>query len=276
MSQQAIDAVKSYYNTKVESFFDVWGGEHIHYGIYHDDQESLSEASQRTVENMYALLTDVPANANVLDLGSGFGGASRFLTGKGHRVTCVDVSSENNRINRQLSAEQGIDAITILEEPFESLSLPDKTFDVVWSQEAICHSAALEKVFSEALRVLKAGGEFVLGNTCCSESIPADVLEKLNQRNPMTLQTIDFHSKLAMSLGFEESVCMDMSDQLSLHYSKMLQEARAKEAVMVARDGQAYFDRVVRGLAYWMHMCDEGYLAWGIWKFVKPSIEGAQ
>ncbi len=271
MSRESIDAVKSYYNNKVESFFDIWGGEHIHFGIYHDGQESLFDASQRTVEKMYSLLTDIPANARVLDLGSGFGGATRFLAGKGHQITCVDVSAENNRINRQLNEEQGLDAITILEDDFEALSLPDETFDVVWSQEAICHSESLDKVFSEAFRVLKPGGEFVLGNTCCSESIPEDVLQKLNQRNPMALQTINLHSKLATSLGFQESTCMDMSDQLSLHYRKMLQEVGAKESVMVARDGQDYFDRMTRGLAYWLQMCDDGYLAWGIWKFVKPA-----
>ena len=40
--------------------------------------------------------------------------------------------------------------------------LKDNSFDGVYDFEAICHSKSLEKVYSEAFRVLKPGGLFVL------------------------------------------------------------------------------------------------------------------
>ncbi len=269
MNRQSTGSASHYYDAKVQSFFDIWGGEHIHFGIYLDGNETLSEASAGTVEKMYSLLSREPTGARILDLGSAFGGPARLLSGKGHHVTCVDLSTANNQVNRQLNAEHGFDSITILEESFESLSLLDETFDIVWSQDAICHASDVEKVFREAYRVLKPEGEFVLCNTCCGESIPADMLQELNKRNSLSLQTISHHSKLATSVGFTERTCLDMSEHPSVHYKKMLQGVHAKEADMVARGGRKYFDRVVQSLEYWLGACDDGHMTWGMWTFSK-------
>jgi ubiquinone/menaquinone biosynthesis C-methylase UbiE len=269
VSPESKEEANGYYDSKVQSFFDIWGGENIHFGIFHDGEESLSEASVKTIEKMYSELTRTSTPARVLDLGSGFGGAARYLADKGHNVTCVDASPENNRVNSQLNAERGFDTITVVDGRFESLSMLDESFDVVWSQEAICHSTDVAKVFSEAWRVLKPGGEFALGNTCRSESIPAHILGDLNKRNSLDLQTLDFHSELAKSLGFQVSVCNDMSTHLGTHYRKMIEEVRAKESIFTEREGKKYFDRVVVSLQYWLRMCDEELMKWGIWKLVK-------
>lgn len=271
MNRQSTGSASHYYDAKVQAFFDIWGGEHIHFGIYLDGKETLAEASARTVEHMYAMLSAVPQGARILDLGSAFGGPARLLSSKGHYVTCVDLSTANNRVNRQLNEAHGFDSITILEENFESLSLPGETFDIAWSQDAICHASDLEQVFREAYRVLKPGGEFALCNTCCGDAIPQDVLETLNQRNSLSLQTIGQHSKVAASVGFTESVCMDMSAHPSVHYRKMLEGVHAQEAEMVERSGSVYFDRVVRSLEYWLGVCDAGHMTWGMWKFLKSG-----
>ena len=269
MNRQSTGAASNYYDAKVQSFFDIWGGEHIHFGIYLDGEETLSEASARTVEKMYSRLSRKPEGARILDLGSAFGGPARFLASQGNHITCVDLSAANNQVNRQLNAANGFDSITILEENFEALSLPDESIDIVWSQDAICHASNLEKVFREAYRVLKPGGEFALCNTCCGDAIPADVLETLNKRNSLSLQTMSYHSKLATSVGFTENACLDMSEHPKVHYQKMLQGVHAKEAEMVERGGREYVDRVVRSLEYWLGVCEAGHMTWGMWTFLK-------
>ena len=47
MSGQSADSANKYYNAKAQSFFDIWGGEHIHFGLYDDDTETLAEASTK-------------------------------------------------------------------------------------------------------------------------------------------------------------------------------------------------------------------------------------
>lgn len=264
------EAVRSYYNARSESFFDIWGGEYIHYGIYRTGEESLAEASRATVEHMYRGLSLDGACARVLDLGSGFGSAARYFAERGHRVTCIDLSTQNNAVNRRLNEEQGITGIEILERSFESLPFDDASFDVAWSQEAICHTAEPREVFAEVFRVLAPGGRFTLSNTCRSASIPGDVLETLERRNPVHLRTIAEHTELAESLGFEQESCRDLSGSLTLHYRNMIANVRANETEMVAREGEDYYRRVLEGLGYWLEVCEKGHLAWGIWRFVKP------
>lgn len=265
------DAVRSYYNTRSESFFDLWGGEYIHYGIYRTGDESLAQASRTTVDQMYDALQLGGTPARVIDLGSGFGSAARVFAEHGHRVSCVDLSAQNNAVHRRLNREQGIDGIAILERSFESLPFDDRSFEVAWSQEAICHSEDPVEVFKEVFRVLAPGGQFTLSNTCCSVSIPRDGLAKLERRNPVHLKSVDEHTRIATALGFELVSCRDLSDSLTLHYRKMLANARDKRDGFIASEGEDYYERVIKGLSYWLQTCERGHLAWAIWHFVKPA-----
>lgn len=49
----------------------------------------------------------------------------------------------------------------------------------------------------------------------------------------------------------------------------MLRNVLSKESEMAAREGEEYFQRVVRGLNYWLELTEREYLFWGIWKFAK-------
>ena len=271
MSSQSGEAAHGYYNAKVQSFFDIWGGENIHFGIFRTGNETLAEASMNTIKEMYSMVqTSIEPGGSALELGSGFGGAARYLSNRGHQVTCVDASAENNAVNARLNEERGVSAITIVEGRFEALDLPDASFDLAWSQEAICHSTSVTDVFRETFRVLRPGGIFALGNTCCTDSVPEATLAELNRRNTLDLRTIEFQSQLAESMGFEVTTCHDMSGHLSPHYKKMIEEVREKETLLVERYGDKQFKRIVESLEYWLKICYEGNLAWGIWQFSKP------
>ena len=56
-----------------------WGGEDIHIGLYESPDEPIAVASERTVHSLLNLATDLCEGGCVVDLGSGYGGASRRL-----------------------------------------------------------------------------------------------------------------------------------------------------------------------------------------------------
>ena len=90
-----VDVAREYYNSEdADNFYYlIWGGEDIHIGMYADANESISVASRRTVEHLAAKLDNLSANAQVLDLGSGFGGSARFLAANHEcRVTALNLS----------------------------------------------------------------------------------------------------------------------------------------------------------------------------------------
>lgn len=54
---QVVETARSYYNsTDADTFyFTIWGGEDIHIGKYYSDEDSIFEASRRTVQEMAEL-----------------------------------------------------------------------------------------------------------------------------------------------------------------------------------------------------------------------------
>ncbi len=96
----------------------------------------------------------------VLDVGSGLGGASRYLAREfGCRVTGIDLTGEYCRVAAMLSRRLDLDSRAFycqgsaLEMPFA-----DATFDVLWTQHATMNIPDKAKLYREMWRVLKPGG----------------------------------------------------------------------------------------------------------------------
>ena len=96
----------------------------------------------------------------VLDVGSGLGGASRCLAQEfGCRVTGLDLTREYCRVSGMLAKRLGLDSRVsyrhgdALEMPFE-----DAAFDVLWTQHASMNISNKTRLYSEMWRVLKPGG----------------------------------------------------------------------------------------------------------------------
>ena len=78
----------------------------------------------------------VKLEAKILDMGSEFGGASRYLASNhGVHVTALNLSSVENERHRQLNERTGSsDTITITDSNFKDIPLPYKHFDIILSQ----------------------------------------------------------------------------------------------------------------------------------------------
>ncbi|MEB3341102.1 methyltransferase domain-containing protein [Okeania sp.] len=75
-----VNTAREYYNSdSADNFYaTMWGGEDIHIGIYQSENESVFDASRRTVEKIASLL-NLSKDSKVLDIGSGYGGGARYL-----------------------------------------------------------------------------------------------------------------------------------------------------------------------------------------------------
>ena len=81
-STSADTVAADYYNSRdADQFYElVWGGQDIHIGLYDHADEEIATASERTVETLIKLAIPLPEGGVVVDLGSGYGGASRRLS----------------------------------------------------------------------------------------------------------------------------------------------------------------------------------------------------
>ena len=102
-TDSATTVARDYYNSSDADHFyaQVWGGEDIHVGMYQSPDEPISDASHRTVQHLSKRLEGIVPESRVLDIGSGYGGAARYLSQTFHcSVTCLNLSEVENERNR--------------------------------------------------------------------------------------------------------------------------------------------------------------------------------
>lgn len=274
---QAVETARSYYNSDdADNFYHtVWGGEDIHVGLYDPPSEDIAAASRRTVEHMAQKLGRLTSDSHVLDLGAGYGGSMRYLARTvGCKCVALNLSEAENERDRRKNKEQGLDhLVEVVDGDFTNLPYPDATFDAIWSQDAFLHSGDREKVFAEAVRVLKPGGELIFTDPMQSDDADDAALGPVYDRIHLSsLGSPGFYREQARKHGLEELEFDDHSHQLVNHYSRVRQELDHKQAeCRAAGVSQAYIDRMKTGLEHWVENGKKGNLAWGIFHFRKPA-----
>lgn len=271
---EPVKVTKSYYDSDDAHnfYYTIWGGEDLHLGIYESENDSIYEASRRTIRHMAEKSGLVGKNARVIDLGGGFSGSARYLAKNyGWEVVVLNLSETENRRGRKMNKEQGLDnLIEVIDGNFAEIPYDDGYFDLVWSQDAILHSDNRKKVLEEAHRVLKPGGEMIFTDPMQADGCPEGVLEPIYERiHLQSLGSPGFYRDYAKKLGFEEVGYEPLDQHLTLHYGRVLKELEAREHELEGVVSRSYIENMKKGLRHWVDGGQKGYLAWGIFHFRK-------
>ncbi|MDN3516092.1 methyltransferase domain-containing protein [Aquisalimonas lutea] len=270
----AVATAREYYNSDdADRFYHtVWGGEDIHVGLYESDEEPIADASRRTVAHMADLLGELTPEHRILDLGAGYGGTARYLAQTfGCPVVALNLSEVENERDREMNKAVNLDhLIEVLDASFEEVPYPDNHFDVVWSQDSFLHSGDREKVIHEAARVLKPGGVLIFTDPMQTDDCPEGVLQPILDRIHLeTLGSPGFYRRTTKEAGLEEIGFEDHSHQLPRHYGRVLEETKSREDSLEGIISREYIERMKQGLQHWVNGGNNGYLAWGIFRFRK-------
>lgn len=169
LTPRLADRIVGYWDrgtTAYEYFF----GDHIHF-CYVDEGTSPThdEASERLIERL-AEHGGMERGARVLDVGSGLGGTAFYLAEHfDARVTGANLSTQQIERSRERAEELGRSGVDFVHadahtlEPFE-----DGSFDAVWSVESCEQYQDKKRFLSQAHRVLRPGGRFVMSTWCSS------------------------------------------------------------------------------------------------------------
>lgn len=269
-----VQTARDYYNSEDADnfYFHIWGGEDIHIGVYEHNAEDIATASRRTVEAIANQLSGVAAGTRILDIGSGYGGAARYLAKRfGAHVTALNLSETENERNRQMTHEAGLtDLIDVVDGSFEDIPASDESFDIVWSQDAILHSGKRERVVAEVARVLRPGGEFVFTDIMqADDASPSDLQPVLDRIHLDSLGSLEFYRNAAANNRLAELKFQDMTAHLPRHYSRVKEELLEKRGTLDGKVSDAYIDRMLNGLQSWVDAGNAGHLVWGILDFKK-------
>lgn len=156
----------------------------------------------------------------VLDWGCGLGGATMALARDldAGEVFGIDIDKGNldhaSRNIREAGLAERIELRLVEPGP---VPLDDGTFDIVFTQAAVCHIADKATVFADYLRVLKPGGkvlcvDWMKGDQRDASNAYADWDDILRQEGlDFTFMTAAFHVDAMQSVGFEDVSVRDES-----------------------------------------------------------------
>jgi len=167
-------------------------GEHIHHGYWATDEAKANDSKEVAQINLIRLLLEISSVAegsNVLDVGCGIGGTSRYLASQmGCAVTGVTISGKQVQIATRLTkteaakdssaAEVDVDVDGFIplgkgkvrfieldaEHMGEFFAKDAGKFDAVWISEALSHFPNKGLFFQNAHKVLKPAGKLVLAD----------------------------------------------------------------------------------------------------------------
>ncbi|XP_071723538.1 gamma-tocopherol methyltransferase, chloroplastic-like [Rutidosis leptorrhynchoides] len=157
-------------------------GEHIHQGYYDPDAptDNVREAQNRMIDEClkFAGLSADPTKfpKNVVDVGCGIGGSSRYLAKK-YGSKCVGITLSPYQVQRatDLAAAQGLsDNVSFQVANALNMPFPDDHFDLVWSIDVGEHMPEREKFVSELVRVAKPGAPIIIAAWCCRDLAPSE------------------------------------------------------------------------------------------------------
>jgi SAM-dependent methyltransferase len=153
-------------------------------------------------------LAELRPGETVLDLGSG-GGIDVLLSARrvspGGKAYGLDMTDEMLALARENQRKAGVSNVEFLKGEIEAIPLPDASVDVIISNCVINLSADKDRVFAEALRVLKPGGRFAVSDVVVRGEVPAEIRRSVELWIGCiagALDESDYRARLAKA-GFE-------------------------------------------------------------------------
>lgn len=140
----------------------------------------------------------LPAGANVLEFGPGWGNLTLVLAQMGYQVTCVDIEPKFCELIRRRAKILDLD-IDVINDDFSWASRSTKTYDAIIFFECFHHAADHITLLKNLHFLLKPGGRVYLGAEPILESFPVPWGVRLDGQSLWSVRKFGW-----MELGFQD------------------------------------------------------------------------
>lgn len=137
----------------------------MHFGYWDEKVKNFPQSLERENE-ILAEKSKIKSSDIVLDAGCGVGGSSIFLAKRFDcKVIGITLSKKQAEQATRNAEQSGVTSNTeFLVMDFENITFPDKTFDVVWGIESVCHANNKKKFLEGINRILKPSGRLIIAD----------------------------------------------------------------------------------------------------------------
>lgn len=295
------ERITDHYNIASDYYYSLWG-QHIHHGLFIPPNISKEEAAESLIKFMVDK-SGLGAEYNVLDVGCGIGGTSRYLA-RNHssHVTGITISGKQVDIANRLSlSEVNLPSATSIPAPIPIpigqgsvhflhldaeemldvfISHPQAAdvhnFDYVWISEALSHIPSKPTIFSSSFALLAPHGKLVIADwfrapDLTPEQIESDIKPIEDGMLLPKLHTFDEYIGFAEDAGFQlvsgpHDLSKDVAKTWDISWSLVSSPSLWTFAISQGRDGLAFlqaFRAMRRGYA-------NGSFRYGVMVFEKP------
>ncbi len=262
---------------------EAWGlllGDELHYGVFDQGDETLTEATNALTARMVAA-ADLSPGLRVLDIGCGTGApACQLAEEHGVEVVGITTSPVGIAAATERAAARGLSASTSFElRDGTDTGLPDASFDRVWCLEASHLMPRRDLLIAESARLLRPGGRLVLCDIMRLRTIPFDELRRRTEEFAVLraafgnarMDSQEEYSELAEANGLVVDHVENLSAPTRPTFQHWLDNADKHEAFVVeaiGADGLEDFRQASRVLdALW----GEDTLGYGLFSAYRPQ-----
>ena len=257
------------------------GEETIHLGQYNlltdeekskmSKQEQVQRAQNLHEQEFIKLIKETCCGGHqrklrVVDMGCGYGGLLRRVWESGIVWSAVgcDISgrccNQARRLNEELKCDQDI---TILEESYLDVDVPDESADLVISMDALLHVGPerQRRAVQEAARILRPGGWMIFTDIMQQEEVDAEEMQPIYDRIRLSkMGTVSNYQSAMSEVGFSKFKFNSLSPNVSEHYGSILEVLNEKGPSMGLSD--EYSANMTKGLTMWRDLAPKN-LVWG-------------
>jgi len=204
----------------------------VHFG-YYDEQASKHDDALMNTNRVLAERVNIKAGEKVLDAGCGKGGSSFWLA-INKEVEAVGITPVKSQIADCLAQAQKLNLenkTSFVQADYCDTPFSDKTFDVVWACESLCHAKDKSKFYAEAYRLLKSGGRIIIAEYLRDKRPLENNGEHLLKSwlNRWAIEDIDSkeeHFEHARQAGFENIQIENVTDNMKISLRNLYNNSR--------------------------------------------------
>lgn len=161
-------AIKWHYSFGDDFYLSFIDTDHHFYshGIFHSDNESIEQASENKLGQMFEAL-DLKPGMHLLDIGGGWGPVVAYCARRGVKVTTLTIAPDSHAYITKLIERHNYDAKVILEDFLEHR--PAKPYDAIVIFGVIEHIPRYRRFAGRVWECLKPGGKLYLDASAAFE-----------------------------------------------------------------------------------------------------------
>ncbi len=243
-----LDDVRKVYDGPEGKLWELVMGEQIHVGGWKSSKDLAARAGMKK-------------GMKVLDLCSALGAGLRFLVGN-YDVEGFGLDGTRHMIDeaQRRAVESGMSGkISMKFGDVTDIPWPDRTFDLVWGEDAWCYVADKNKLVAEAFRVLKPGGKIAFTDWIeAVEGLSDEEAERINSFMKFPyMESRASYGRMLSGAGFKTEVSEDLTADFADHielYIKMLTEQLTFDALRIIGNDLNLFQAMGKEMAFMLEM----------------------